>query len=73
MEPEKIGMNVKRHKELVIRLSEIVAASGSGEFIPASKLMDLIADEPTFTKRDCVYLGLYLATSHGGIKEPASK
>jgi hypothetical protein len=73
MEIEKIGINVRRHKELIARLAELVDASDSGEYITASKLIDLIADEPTFTKKDCVYLGLYLATSHGDKKEPASE
>jgi hypothetical protein len=73
MEIEKIGMNVRRHKELIIRLSELVDASASGEFISTSQLIDLIAEEPTFTKKDCVYLGLYLATSHRDTKEPTSE
>ncbi len=73
MEIEKIGMNVRRHKELIIRLCELVEASASGEVISTSKLIDLIAEEPTFTKKDCVYLGLYLATSHRDKKECTSE
>ncbi len=69
MEIEKIGMNERRHKELILRLSALVEASGSGKFISTSQLIDLIAEEPTFTKKECVYLGLYLATSHGDTKE----
>ena len=69
MEIEKIGINIRRHKELITRLAELVDASDSGEYITAAKLIDLIAEEPTFTKKDCVYLGLYLATSHGDKKE----
>jgi hypothetical protein len=64
MEIEKIGMNVRRHKELIIRMSEILDAHGSGQYIPAQELIELIADEPTFTKQDCVYLGLYLAANN---------
>lgn len=64
---EKIGINVRRHKELINRLSELVDTSNIGPFMTTSQLIDLIADEPTFTKKECVYLGLYLAatTSHG--------
>jgi hypothetical protein len=68
MEIEKLGMNVRRHKELIIRMSEILEAHGSGQYIPAQELIDLIADEPTFTKQDCVYLGLYLATNNADKK-----
>jgi len=64
MEIEKIGMNVWRHKELIIRMSEILDAHGSGQYIPAQELIELIANEPTFTKQDCVYLGLYLAANN---------
>jgi hypothetical protein len=64
MEIEKTGENVQRHKELIIRMSEILDAHGSGQYIPASELIDLIANEPTFTKQDCVYLGLYLAANN---------
>ena len=61
---EKIGINVRRHKELISRLSELLEASGSGAYISASQLIDLIANEPTFTKKECVYLGLYLASTN---------
>jgi len=64
MKIEKTGENVQRHKELIIRMSEILDAHGSGQYIPASELIDLIANEPTFTKQDCVYLGLYLAANN---------
>jgi hypothetical protein len=60
---EKIGINVRRHKELINRLSELVDTSGIGPFMTTSQLIDLIADEPTFTKKECVYLGLYLAAT----------
>jgi hypothetical protein len=46
MEIEKIGMNVRRHKELIIRMPEILEAHRSGQYIPAHDLIDLIADEP---------------------------
>ena len=58
----KIGINVRRHKELIHRLSELIVASGIGPEISTSQLIDTIADEPTFTKKECVYLGLYLAS-----------
>jgi|GEM_PF-2308197 hypothetical protein len=60
---EKIGINVRRHKELINRLSELVDTSNIGPFMTTSQLIDLIADEPTFTKKECVYLGLYLAAT----------
>ena len=59
-----IGINVRRHKELLRRLFELVEASGIGPFMSTSQLIDLIAAEPTFTKKECVYLGLYLASMH---------
>jgi hypothetical protein len=61
---EKIGINVRRHKELINRLSELVDTSGVGPYMTTSQLIDLIADEPTFTKKECVYLGLYLAATN---------
>jgi hypothetical protein len=62
---EKIHeINVRRHKELINRFSEMLEASGSGAYISASQLIDLIANEPSFTKKDCVYLGLYLASKN---------
>lgn len=58
----KIGINIRRHKELIHRLSELIVSSGIGPDISTSQLIDTIADEPTFTKKECVYLGLYLAS-----------
>ena len=58
----KIGINIRRHKELIHRLSELIESSGIGPEISTSQLIDTIADEPTFTKKECVYLGLYLAS-----------
>jgi len=73
MEIEKIGINIRQHKDLILRLYEIVEASGYSQFTPASQLIDLIANEPTFTKKDCIYLGLYLATGHSDTQEPYIK
>ncbi len=61
---DSIGINVRRHKELIHRLLELVESSGAGPFMSTTQLIDLIADEPTFSKKECVYLGLYLATMH---------
>jgi hypothetical protein len=61
---EKLGINVRRHKELINRMSELVETSGIGPYMTTSQLIDLIANEPTFTKKECVYLGLYLAATH---------
>jgi hypothetical protein len=49
-------------------MSEILDAHGSGQYIPAPELIDLIANEPTFTRQDCVYLGLYLAANNADKK-----
>ena len=64
MEIHKIGINAMRHKELINRLSELLEVSGIGPYISTSELIDLIADEPTFTKKERVYLGLYLAATN---------
>ena len=61
---EKIGIDVRRHKELISRLSELVDTSGFGPYMTTLQLIDLIADEPTFTKKECVCLGLYLASTN---------
>jgi hypothetical protein len=63
---EKIGINATRHKELISRLSELVDTSGFGPYMTTLQLIDLIADEPSFTKKECVYLGLYLASTNQG-------
>lgn len=60
---DTIGIDLKRHKELINRLSELVEASGL-ESISTSQLIDLIAEESTFTKKECVFLGLYLAATN---------
>jgi hypothetical protein len=36
--------------------------SGIGPDISILQLIDTIADEPTFTKKECVYLGFYVAS-----------
>jgi hypothetical protein len=66
---DRIGINVRRHKELIHRLLELVESSGAGPFMSTTQLIDLIADEPTFSKKECVYLGLYLATMHHDDKD----
>ena len=60
---DNIRINLKRHKELINRLFELVEAYGL-DSISTSQLIDLIAEEPTFTKKECVYLGLYLAATN---------
>jgi hypothetical protein len=61
---ENIGINIRRHKELINRLSELVETSEFHPYMSTAQLIDLIADEPTFTKKECVYLGLYLAATN---------
>ena len=59
---KRIGINVRKHKELIHHLYELTDASGIGPDITPSRLIDTIADEPPFTKIECVGLGLYLAS-----------
>jgi len=46
----KIGITLRRHKELIHHLSGIIVTSGIGPDISTSQMIDTIAGEPTFTK-----------------------
>jgi hypothetical protein len=35
-----------------------------GSYTSTSQLITLISDEPTFTKKECVYIGILLAALH---------
>lgn len=61
---DKIGISKERHEEIIQRLSEILEAARSGSYTSTSRLITLIADEPTFTKKECVYIGILLAATY---------
>jgi hypothetical protein len=60
----KIGISQERHEEIIKRLSELLEAARSGSYTSTSRLITLIADEPTFTKKECVYIGILLAATY---------
>ena len=61
---DKIGISKERHEEIIKRLSELLGAARSGSYTSTSRLITLIADEPTFTKKECVYIGILLAATY---------
>ena len=61
---DKIGISKERHEEIIQRLSELLEAARSGSYTSTSRLIMLIADEPTFTKKECVYIGILLAAMY---------
>jgi len=58
---DKMGISKERNEEIVKRLSELFQAAKRGSYTSTSELISLIADEPTFTKKECVYIGILLA------------
>ena len=61
---DKIGISKERHEEIIQRLSGILEAARCGSYTSTSRLIELIADEPTFTKKECVYIGILLAATY---------
>jgi hypothetical protein len=61
---DKIGISKERNEEIIQRLSELLAAVRSGSYTSTSRLITLIADEPAFTKKECVYIGILLAATY---------
>ena len=61
---DKIGISKERHEEIIKRLSELLEAARSGSYTSTSRLIELIADEPTFTKKECVYIDILLAATY---------
>jgi hypothetical protein len=61
---EKMGISKERNEEIVKRLSELFQAAKRGSYTSTSDLVSLIADEPTFTKKECVYIGILLAAMY---------
>ena len=58
---DKMGISKERNEQIVKRLSELFKAAKRGSYTSTSELISLIADEPTFTKKECVYIGILLA------------
>jgi hypothetical protein len=61
---DKIGISKERNEEIVKRVSELFQAAKRGSYTSTSRLITLIADEPTFTKKECVYIGILLAAMY---------
>jgi hypothetical protein len=62
---KKLGISKERNEEIIKRLSELFLAAKRGSFTSTSELISLIADEPMFTKKECVYIGILLAAMYG--------
>jgi hypothetical protein len=61
---DKMGISKERNEEIIKRLSEVFQAAKRGSYTSTSELISLIADEPTFTKKECVYIGILLAAMY---------
>ena len=60
----KMGISKERNEEIIKRLSELFQAAKRGSYTSTSELISLIADESTFTKKECVYIGILLAAMY---------
>jgi len=61
---DNMGISKERNEEIIKRLSELVQVAKRGSYTSTSELISLIADEPTFTKKECVYIGILLAAMY---------
>lgn len=61
---DKMGISKERNEDIVKRLSELFQAAKRGSYTSTSELISLIADEPSFTKKECVYIGILLAAMY---------
>jgi hypothetical protein len=61
---DKMGISKERNEEIIKRLSELFQVAKRGSYTSTSELISLIADEPTFTKKECVYIGILLAAMY---------
>jgi hypothetical protein len=61
---DKIGISKERHEEIIKRLSGLLEEARCGSYTSTSRLIMLIADEPAFTKKECVYIGILLAATY---------
>jgi hypothetical protein len=59
-----MGISKERNEEIIKRLSELVQVAKRGSYTSTSELISLIADEPTFTKKECVFIGILLAAMY---------
>jgi len=59
-----MGISKERNEEIIKRVSELFQAAKRGSYTSTSELISLIADEPTFTKKECVYIGILLAAMY---------
>jgi len=63
---DKMGISKERNEEIIKRLSELLEEARRGSYTSTSQLITLIADETTFTKKECVYIGILLAAMYEG-------
>ena len=61
---DNMGISKERNDEIIKRLSELIQVAKRGSYTSTSELISLIADEPTFTKKECVYIGILLAAMY---------
>jgi hypothetical protein len=61
---DKMGISKERNEEIIKRLSELFQAAKRGSYTSTSEIISLIADEPSFTKKECVYIGILLAAMY---------
>jgi hypothetical protein len=61
---DKMGISKERNEEIVKRLSELFQTAKRGSYTSTSELISLIAGEPSFTKKECVYIGILLAAMY---------
>jgi hypothetical protein len=59
-----MGISKERNEEIIKRLSELFQSAKRGSYTSTSEIISLIADEPTFTKKECVYIGILLAAMY---------
>ena len=59
-----MGISKERNEEIINRLSELFQVAKRGSYTSTSELISLIADESTFTKKECVYIGILLAAMY---------
>jgi hypothetical protein len=59
-----MGISKERNEEIIKRLSELLDEARRGSYTSTSQLITFIADEPTFTKKECVYIGILLAAMY---------
>jgi hypothetical protein len=61
---DKMGISKERNEEIVKRLSVLFQTAKRGSYTSTSELISLISGEPSFTKKECVYIGILLAAMY---------